>query len=39
VLLSGNFQSEHVTAGESYKQRYYWNINKFKPQYACVTFR
>jgi len=27
VLLSGNFESEHVAAGEGFKQRYYRNIN------------
>jgi len=26
VLLSGNFESEHVASGERYKQRYYRNI-------------
>jgi len=27
VLLSGNIQSEHIAAGEVFKQRYYVNIN------------
>ena len=27
MLLSGNVQSEHVAAGEVFKQRYYRNIN------------
>ena len=27
VLLSGNFQSEHVAAGENFKQRYYRKFN------------
>ena len=27
MLHSGNVQSEHVAAGESFKQRYYRNIN------------
>jgi len=29
VLLSSNFQSEHVAAGENFKQRYYRNIKNF----------
>ena len=27
VLLSGNFQSEHVEAGENFEQQYYRNTN------------
>ena len=27
MLLSGNVQSEHVAAGESFKQRYYLKLN------------
>jgi len=30
MLLSANVQSEHVAAGESFKQRYYRNINILK---------
>jgi len=27
VLLSGNFQSDHFSAGKVFKQRYYGNVN------------
>jgi len=29
MLLSGNIQSEHVAAGEAFKQRYYRNIENW----------
>jgi len=28
LILSGNFQSEHVAAGKVFQQRYYRNLNK-----------
>ena len=31
LLLSGDFQSEHVAAGENFEQRYYRNINTLSP--------
>jgi len=31
VILSGNFQSEHVAAGKVFKRRYYRNFNNLNP--------
>ena len=30
MLRSGNVQSEHVAAGEGFKQRYYLNLNNLR---------
>jgi len=42
VLLSGNFQSEHVAAAEVFKKRYYRNINSlslYRPMLLSVNIQ